>query len=127
MFHEGHIMNAAGRRFRILSSETLGAHVVLLNSPGPRSCYRWHEFKGKQCSKLTILSIRYCLVLRQAIKFIERRDEMNHFEMSNFLDRIDAIQLKFLESLVTGQRDPLFIQRKPKAPPLAKSSSDIKS
>jgi hypothetical protein len=65
--------------------------------------------------------------LREAIQFIARRYEMSHFEMTKFLGSVDAIQQKFLESLVTGQRDPIFMQPKPKAPPLAKPSSNVKS
>jgi len=28
--------------------------------------------------------------------------------MSRFIDKVDEIQRKFIESLVTGQRDPVF-------------------
>jgi hypothetical protein len=33
-------------------------------------------------------------------------------ETKAFLDRVDSIQKKFLESLVTGQRDPIFGENK---------------
>jgi hypothetical protein len=44
---------------------------------------------------------------------------MSHFEMTNFVDRVDSIQRKFMESLITGQRDPMFVrpQTQPKFKP----------
>ena len=29
-------------------------------------------------------------------------------EMRTFLEKVDSIQQKFMESLITGQRDPIF-------------------
>jgi hypothetical protein len=69
--------------------------------------------------------------LSQAIKLFERRDEMNHFEMNSFLDKVDSIQRKFMESLITGQRDPMFSrplpQPKSKLEAHGQSLSDSKS
>jgi hypothetical protein len=33
-------------------------------------------------------------------------------ETKRFLDKVDSIQKKFLESLITGQRDPIFGENK---------------
>lgn len=54
---------------------------------------------------------------------------MSHFEMTNFLDKVDSIQRKFLESLITGQRDPVFTrpQPHPKPAPRGQSQSGSKS
>jgi hypothetical protein len=54
---------------------------------------------------------------------------MSHFEMAIFLDRVDSIQRKFLESLITGQRGPLFARSQPqsKPEPYAQSQSGSKS
>jgi len=38
-------------------------------------------------------------------------------ENLSFLDKVDSIHRKFIESLVTGPRDPKFVQPRPKPQP----------
>jgi hypothetical protein len=48
----------------------------------------------------------------------------NSQEMRGFLDKVDSIHSKFLESLITGQRDPIFAERKRKPGPEDQVESD---
>jgi hypothetical protein len=43
-------------------------------------------------------------------------------EVNSFLDKVDSIQSRFLESLITGQRDAIF--RETPVNPLAESDDD---
>ncbi len=36
----------------------------------------------------------------------------NSEELESFLEKVDSIQRRFLESLITGQRDPIFRESK---------------
>jgi len=61
----------------------------------------------------------------------ERQDGMSHFEMTSFLDRVDSIQSRLMESLITGQKDPIFARPQPqpklKPEPNGQSLSDSNS
>ena len=41
----------------------------------------------------------------------------NSREVSEFLAQIDSIQSKFMQSLITGRRDPIFEEKKQSQPP----------
>jgi hypothetical protein len=48
--------------------------------------------------------------------------------MKNFLDQVDSIQTRFLESLITGQRNPVFRNPifKEKATPSLESENEAR-
>lgn len=44
-------------------------------------------------------------------------------EMKDFLSRVDSIQSKFLESLITGRRDPIFTEKEAQQIPDSRGES----
>jgi hypothetical protein len=47
----------------------------------------------------------------------------NSKETSIFLEKVDSIQRRFMESLITGQRDSIFKEKYPKRSPNSENDS----
>ena len=51
---------------------------------------------------------------------------MNNGERKDFLSQVDSIQRRFMESLITGKRDPIFQEKIKPAPESGGKDCDVR-